>query len=563
MNNISDMIWESFSTHSEKIAVKTLNETYRYSELEKLTIQYINIINEITDGKRFIIGVYMSRSVHNIALLIAILRTRSSFLVLDKELPLSRLSKIIEISLLDVVITDSRAKNFESLDNVEVYSLIDIDYETYSSDKVTMDLPKILPDDRAYTLFTSGSTGFPKGVCISHEALAVFTKGFLNAVSFKNYETILALTNTAFDISILEILLPLTIGMTVILASDRDKMHPKYTIRFIKQLEPQIVQLTPSYLTYLQSYRNDISWMSNIKAVILGGEKITSKHVQAFEGNPDIKIYNAYGPTEATIWFSVGELNNCKNIHSGRPIDMMDYRIVDENMQDSEVGELLITGPCLSLGYINNESATKDKFIELDSRRFYRTGDLVKTDIDSNLVIFGRCDNQIKILGHRIELEDVEENIIMLTPIESCVVVYIENNLYCYFQSDEVECDTIALRDILKKELPLYMIPKRFCKLKKIPLTLNGKVDRTMLNSWTHVEIMEKEITDFIVESVGRPLSLDASLADNGFNSLEFVTLMVSIEEKFDIEFDDDALMMDYYKNMNAFIKYTRELMGE
>lgn len=563
MNNISDMICESFYKHSEKIAVKTLNKVYSYSELEKLTITYINIINEITDKKRLVIGVYMSRSIHNIALLIAILRTGSSFLVLDKEFPLSRLMKIIDISCLEVIITDSGSNDFNGIDNVRVYSLMDINYQSFSADKVHMDLPIILPDDKAYTLFTSGSTGLPKGVCISHEALAVFTEGFLKAIPFKNYETILALTNTAFDISILEILAPLTIGMTIILATDRDKIHPKYTIKFIKELEPQIVQLTPSYLTYLQAYRNDKEWMNNIKVVILGGEKITSKHMQAFESKPNILIYNAYGPTEATIWFSVGELTDSTSIHSGKPIDKMDYRIVDKDMQDSEVGELLLTGPCLSLGYINNDSATKEKFIKLDSKRFYRTGDLARKDINNNLEIIGRCDNQIKVLGHRIELEDIEENIIRLTSIESCVVVYRNNSLCCYYQSGESEDDIISIRDILKKELPLYMIPKSFFKLHKMPLTLNGKVDRKMLNNSKHDDILEKEIVDFITEYIVRPLIFDASLADNGFDSIEIVTLMVTIEEKYSIEFDDDAIMMDFYKNMNEFIKYTIKLIGE
>lgn len=476
MKNVTTMIWNQFKSKPESIAVQTMKFVYLYSDLEILVKKYMTKICSVTNKQKCIIGLYLSRSIHYIASMIAVLACGCSFLPLDKKMPFDRLQKIIKTCNVKIIIADTDVVFNENL-AITTITVSDV----LSIESIVEEAPyiqSIESKDLAYVIFTSGSTGFPKGVLISHYALFHFCNVFVNAITMKEYQSILALANTAFDMSIVDMLVSLTIGMRIILVTDQDLLHPRNIINIINKLKPDIIHLTPSHLIYLKAYQREFNWVSKVRLIILGGEKVNQSHLELLKAYSGVRIFNGYGPTEATVCFSIGELTHDDGIHVGKPLEGMKFKIVDDKFQECTVGELLLTGPCLSLGYINNIVQTREKFRFVRNNLYYCTGDIATIDKNNNLIIYGRSDNQVKIAGHRVELEDIEENIIKNIPhIVQCIVIYKEKVLNCYYKSS---C-SININDTyikLKALLPSYMIPSVFTKIQNFSLTPNGKIDR-------------------------------------------------------------------------------------
>jgi amino acid adenylation domain-containing protein len=359
----------------------------------------------------------------------------------------------------------------------------------------------------AYLIYTSGSTGRPKGILVQHRNVVNFIKGISSAVRLKPGSSILALTTICFDISVLELLLPLTKGLAVVIAAEQEQVDPEYLSKVIKRSAIDILQATPSRLKLLQ---DRFHCLKGIGYLLVGGEAFPGDLLNRLNGEFDGRIYNMYGPTETTIWSSLKELTGCigEEITIGRPIANTQVYILDKYYHLQPVGvtgELWIGGEGVARGYVNQPELTAEKFFNkaykyatmrlsphspqypiapLPHYRIYRTGDLARWLPEEDIEFLGRLDHQVKVRGFRIELEEIESHLLKLKPIKEIVVIAKKINgeeCLCAFMVSGKTIDSLEIRNKLSETLPVYMVPSYFIQLEEMPLTPNGKIDRKAL----------------------------------------------------------------------------------
>jgi acyl-coenzyme A synthetase/AMP-(fatty) acid ligase/acyl carrier protein len=319
---------------------------------------------------------------------------------------------------------------------------------------------------------------------------------------------------------------------------------------------------------------NDLKFMKNIEYILIGGEKLNSILLEHLHRHTNARIFNMYGPTETTIWSSVAELTNSNTVHIGRPIKNTGFFILLNNTREAKInepGEICITGDGLAKGYINNKGLTDKSFILIkDGIRIFKTGDIgIRTD-NGNYVCLGRNDNQIKIRGHRVELEEVEYNINSFSGIHKSVVLADKKNenMFAYFSSDN-KIDIYRLSKYLSTKLPEYLLPSKFFQIKEIPLTANGKVDRNyILSQIENIPSIEKkllssdkviqDIVGIINENISDKIDVNQdvniNLSDLGINSISLIKILIGIEDLYGFEFDDEILNISKLRTMNDLI---------
>ena len=429
---------------------------------------------EKSEKKDIRIAIYLDRSPYIIYSIFSILKLGYTYIPISKDTPKERIKYIINDSDVDAVITEQQ--NDYLFDILKIH----IDNAVYSGDINYQDINEY---ETAYIIYTSGTTGYPKGVKISYGALDNFIKGLTEKVTFSNLDRIVAIADIAFDISIVEILVSLVKGLTVVLADEKEMRNPRLLGKLIKRNCVTIIQMTPSRLLLLQAVDPLFTSLSCVRKILVGGEQFPLKLLKNLQNNTTAKIFNLYGPTEATVWVSISELTNSKLVNIGKPIKNTEIYIVDEDtklLPNGENGEIVIAGKNLSSGYVNNKTLTTEKFVTGDFERkkiLYKTGDIGRYNEDGTLEYLCRNDNQIKYNGYRIELEEIENVIDGLEGIEKSIVIYDQNTLIALFTSLK-EVDINRLRNYLANRVPAYMIPSAFFKISQFVYSINGKIDR-------------------------------------------------------------------------------------
>ncbi|MBA3721150.1 MAG: AMP-binding protein [Parachlamydiaceae bacterium] len=396
--------------------------------------------------------------------------------------------------------------------------------QSYSSQKSISISSQISPQDIAYMIYTSGSSGAPKGVMVSHQNVINFAWGMKQTINFSDHKRILSATTVSFDIFVLESWVPLLFGMTILLANETEQEDPSALANLIIKHKVSILQLTPSRLKLLASDESNLKKLSLLTELIVGGEAFPVELFSALKSQLSAKIYNIYGPTETTVWSSLREVIDEAHANIGYPIANTRLYIVDHNNNNQPInvpgvpGELWIGGEGVAAGYWNKADLNKDKFIQdpyFPKSRLYKTGDLAKWREDNSIDLIGRIDDQVKILGYRIELKEIELSLQQYPAIKQAVVVDIKENdrhflvAYYVLKSDilENEIPTDQLRGFLARSLPEYIIPSFFVALDKIPLTYSGKVDKKSLpkySSFTKARDNESSLSENNVEKIIR-----------------------------------------------------------
>ena len=545
INKVLNIIQNRFEEFANEKAVVCGNDSITYSELDRMSDILSFHILKYTNGQNRAIALLFERSIDYVVTVFGILKAGAAFLPLSKEFSKERIEYILKDSCVEIIIANYELK----MNNMRI-----INYKDLISDEVEM-LSKnnIAADRTAYIIYTSGSTGRPKGVPITYDALFMFYSGFVPQVKYKSRKKILATSSFTFDISLVEIIVPILTGMCIILVGEKESKHPRYVCNIITKHRPDYFQMTPTYIKYLLTYKGDYQIFENAESIVVGGEKFPDKLLYDLQKINGLKIYNAYGPTEATIWVSVGDLTEASYVHVGKPINKMKFKILNENQCFPLSGELLISGPCLTNGYINGTELNNQKFEIIENLIFYHSGDIATYDISNNVVIKGRIDNQIKINGHRIELEEVENYILTHTNIDACIVLFMFDVLFCYYIANKSNIS--QLKENLLKYIPLYMIPKYFYKIKCLPTNTNGKVDRKMVGKMDCV-LIKNEIFEVIQEIASCEVRADMSMLDLALDSLGYVNLIVKFEDKYQIEFDLFTLEFNYFKTINDLADY-------
>lgn len=441
-------------------------------------------------GRNALVGICVERSIEMLAALLGILKAGGAYVPLDPAYPSDRLAFMLEDSRPSVLVTQTSLQLRLPRHRAQIVCLDAPLPENTDNEARPADASQ--PGDLAYVLYTSGSSGRPKGVRIPRRALVNFLRSMQREPGLEPSDTLLAVTTLSFDIAGLELFLPLITGARVVIASREVALDGVRLSVLLNRSGATVMQATPATWRLLLAAR----WTGDPELKILcGGEAWSTDLADALL--PRCKsLWNMYGPTETTIWSSVARVEAGKPIVIGPPIANTTFQILapfPEPAPAGVPGELYIGGDGVADGYLNrpdltNERFVRDPFSSKPGARLYRTGDAVHRLPDGRIEFLHRIDEQVKIRGFRIELGEVESALRQHPGINQCVALAREDAhgdkfLVAWFvpADSQVVRENSELRHFLKQKLPDYMVPAAFVALDKLPLTANGKIDRKAL----------------------------------------------------------------------------------
>ncbi|MEM9822562.1 MAG: amino acid adenylation domain-containing protein, partial [Bacteroidota bacterium] len=605
--SIVDLFDEQVERSPDHVALVFEGEEWTYQFLQEKVNQLATYLREDTQvGPNDLVGILLERSPWAVIAILGILKAGAAYVPIDIDYPEKRKAFIVED-------TDLKTLIIHSNDLIDAVNLgasvfaIDLQLEKVTAQKITP-FPNAQKDNLAYVIYTSGSTGQPKGVMIRESNLL----NYFHA-SVKNYGAGMGsfsfplFTSLSFDLTQTSIFLTLLTGGTLLVERGNDLDQILKNISENDQVNA--IKLTPSHSLLLTETEN-----RSIKKAIVGGEALTSKHVEMLQQiNPDIDIYNEYGPTETTIGSTVAKIEDKDQITIGQPIANTQVYIVDQEnnlVPKGAVGELCIAGAGVAKGYLNQEALTNQKFIlnpftDHDSI-IYKTGDRAKWLGNGQLQYLGRVDDQVKVRGHRIELNEIAKTMATHPLVDEALVTTRQrsdttNEIIAYFiPSDKgkdflreksnnqlsmghAEIEETPTQDshppqnglseqmlmeirkelcqkivkYLQRELPAYMVPAWMFDLDQFPLTRNGKVDQSKLPQPDVLTIVNRK---YVAPETDKEISLAAiwkdllkveklGIYDNFFelggHSLLAIQVVSRVRDQFDVNIPIMALF-DY-----------------
>lgn len=479
---IHQLFEEQVKMNPDDIAVIDGERRITYSELNEKSnrLAWTLISRNVQQGS--IIGLQIEHSIELIIGILGILKSGACYLPIDSNYPLNRKKYIVKESALQLTLISNNA--VEKLEGVEYLNLNR--YEKLSN-KLCNPTIKHNAENPAYIIYTSGSTGKPKGVIIRHSNLVNYIYWVGKIYSGRGNLNFPLYSSISFDLTVTSIFTPLIHGAKIKIFNAIDQGSAIKSITEDKDIG--ILKLTPSHLQLL--VEDDLKNCS-IKSFIVGGEDLTSKLAGSI--NPNIAIFNEYGPTEATVGCMIYKFNKerdtQKSVPIGKAAGNVELYILDNNQMITPigvVGELCVSGKGLALGYLNNPQNTKEKFIKHPFKKgelLYRTGDLARWRNDGNMEFLGRIDEQVKIRGFRIELAEIEATILKYEIVKGCVVIVREekgNKYLCAYIISRKSSVKEELTKFIANYLPDYMMPSYFVEMNDFPLTTNGKIDKKKL----------------------------------------------------------------------------------
>ncbi|MEV7019825.1 beta-ketoacyl synthase N-terminal-like domain-containing protein [Streptomyces sp. NPDC093991] len=479
---------EAAQAHPDRVAVVDDHRSLTYRELLGSAHRLGRALGtdgaSDTDGGRPV-GLFLERSAAIPVACLTALALRRTFVPLDPRLPDNRLAYMAETADLGVILVDAATRDraarlFPRVPTREVDGAL-----LSASPEDAVPQPGAAwpagPADAgrtAYVMFTSGSTGTPKGVAVSEGNLVNFLHSVRQDPGMRPDDRIVALTPIGFDISLLEILLPLLCGAGVQVLSDEARTSGTLLAERIDSGGATVVQATPSTWRILKA----VGWRAKRPMTLLCGGEALDRDLADYLLSQSAAVYNMYGPTEATIWASWQRVTDAGRIHLGEPALGTRYYVVDadgRSVAPGMRGELMIAGDCVAQGYLNAPAAAFGALP--DGTPSYRTGDLVRYEGPSHLTFVSRKDGQRKVNGHRIELDEVAAAVAAQAPFATVVAVVRpepEPHLRCFVWLPAGEhFDAAAVRERCRETLPYYMVPQAVHRLTEIPLTANGKTD--------------------------------------------------------------------------------------
>ena len=428
-----------------------------------------------------LVAICVERSPEMLGAVLAVMLAGAAWVPLDPRHPKDRLQMVLEDSAAKFLLTlrDPGLQTSAKIINIaQTLGAPFIAPQSFAMSGITA-------DSLAYVIYTSGSTGKPKGVAIEHAALCNLLRSMQRTPGLTADDTLVAITTLAFDISNLELLLPLLTGARLVIATDAEVQDGRQLLTLIERTKATVLQATPGAWRILI----DAGWSSShpLKA-LCGGEALPRELAdKILTRTPN--LWNVYGPTESTIWSSATRVEpGTGPLRIGPPIANTQFYVLDQRRNPAPIGvtgELYIGGAGLARGYWNRPELTTEKFIPnpFGSGRIYATGDCARLHPDGTVELLGRADFQVKIRGYRIELSEIEAALITHPQVKEAVVTCHKTDtsaarLTAYITGS---ADAAALPDLLSRSLPEYMIPSTFVVLDQLPRTANGKLDRKAL----------------------------------------------------------------------------------
>lgn len=483
---VHQMFEEQAARRPEAAAVACGGTVLSYGQLDLLSNRLARTLRKTGVKPNMVVGILVSRSVELIMAILAVLKAGAGYVPLDPGYPAARVEYMLKAGQADILLTNEGLLDAGAYSGVQIWMEHDEEWDNDSSPL----LPLQTLQDMAYMIFTSGSTGNPKGVVVPQEAVVNFIYGLTGRIPFSEGKTMFSVTTAAFDIFLMETLLPLTQGMRVVLATEEEQHSADALLNRVWDAGAEFLQTTPSRLRLLLMHPKAEERLQRLQVLLVGGEQFPESLLSQARVLTNSRIYNLYGPTETTVWSTVQELTEHKPVTIGTPIANTRVYVLDDHMQpqpDRVTGQLWIGGKGVATGYHRSPELTSRKFARNPFRpqeRIFCTGDLARWRPDGELEVLGREDHQIKIRGYRVELEEIEHQLQTHSAIREAVVVARgeqETAELCAYYVGESELTVRALRAHLEGLLPAYMLPSEFIVVEALPLTPNGKIDRKRL----------------------------------------------------------------------------------
>lgn len=593
---IHDLIQAQVKRTPNAVAAQFGDDILSYKGLEQRSDQLAEILVAQGIKPGTLVGLFMNRSIEMLVGLLGVLKAGGAYLPLDPSFPSERLAFMLTDSEASFLLTQRCFLSDLPENSAQVICTDDLDQIESSTKTEQPKTERVTkPDDLAYVIYTSGSTGKPKGVQIHHRAVVNFLCSMRESLEINMDDTLLAVTTLSFDIAVLELLLPLTTGARVVIASAETAADGTLLADALADSNATFMQATPAgWRLLLES-----GWKGKEDLEILcGGEALTNDLAERLL-ECGFQVWNLYGPTETTIWSTIYRVTSTvdqgisNTVPIGRPIANTKIYILDANLQPVPVGvigDLYIGGDGLSRGYLNRPELTAGRFIfdPFDSSGFvYKTGDLARYLPDGNIEFFGRSDQQVKVRGFRIETGEVEVALAAHPSVSRAVVVAWKErssdaSLVAYVVANEgqEEAEPVHLREFLRAKLPEYMVPSIFVDLEALPLTPNGKVDRKALPppSQARPDLralyvaprtpLELELAEICAQVLGLEspngtpvVGVNDNFFDLGGHSLLGTRLVFLLREKYGLEAADLPLRVLFEQPTVANLARTIELV--
>jgi amino acid adenylation domain-containing protein len=565
--SLVDLVLTRIQPLGDATAVLCDGESLTYRQLDQRSAQLAVHLARLGIGPGHRVGILMDRSTQMLVALLGVLRSGAAYVPLYQLDPLDRLQSVLEDAGVSLVLTLDH-----NLSHVPAqFASLSLQSPEWQQQSNLSSLPPApAPDSTAYLIFTSGSTGKPKGVAVSHNSVVNLLLSVQQLLNVTPQDRLLAVTTINFDIAALELFLPLITGSGLVIASREDAMDGARLTALIREHNISILQATPHTWRFML----DAGFQSFPGLTMLcGGEPWARELADRLLAGGG-RLWNMYGPTETTIWSTACEITKSSGpITLGHPLANTHLYLLDENLQPvpgAASAELFVGGDGVAQGYHNRPDLTEQRFLPDPFRpgaNMYRTGDIVRRRDDNSIQFVGRADNQIKLRGYRIELEEVERAIVDTGQVQQCVTRVAqdprgESRLVAYFTTGDLSAfDANKLRAALYDRLPGAMVPTVFVHLAEFPLTQNLKIDRKRLpdpdwSSFTQLRDTVHHLPSQSVPATPSPvpdprvanmLSLwqevfpdllvdsESNFFDLGGQSLDFARLQTKIEQEFGV----------------------------
>ena len=478
--------------YPDKTAVIACGNRLTFRELNENANKIANHLIEMGLSIEQMVGVMLPRTVDVYAARQGIMKAGGAFLPIDPEYPDERISYILEDSGAEFVLVPKELVRERKMLVHNLSAKVLVLEELLTEDGNTEN-PRVAlkPENLCYCIYTSGSTGKPKGVMIEHRNLVNYVDDNPYNVEAQSYlynaTVSLAFAAITFDVSILEECIPLYHGITVCMAHEEEIHNPLALSKLILENGVDMMTCTPSFLINIIDMPEMKKALSQIKVFNVGAEAFPAAlYDKIMALGTGALVYNGYGPTETTIGCAFDQVTGDK-ITIGKPMANIKMVMIDKNrnlLPAGVPGELLIIGNGVGRGYVGKPELTADKFIKFEGMNAYRSGDLAKWNHHGKIEFMGRMDNQVKLRGLRVELDEIENVMNQYPTVKTSVVLVKEkdsNQFLCGYFVAEGQVEKQNLTCFMQKYLTPYMVPSVLMQLPELPLTNNGKVNRRAL----------------------------------------------------------------------------------
>jgi amino acid adenylation domain-containing protein len=494
---VHQWVADAVAEDPDAVAVTAEKATLSYGELDVRATALARSLRAhgVTAGSRVVVAV--PRSIDFVVAALAVLKAGGAYVPIDPEYPMRRQQLILADSGARLVIT-ADGPGPEGFPTIDMRAAADSapESEATGGDEAA---PEVSPDDLAYIVYTSGSTGVPKGVCITHAAVSDLISSDAR-LAISRGEVVAHLAPTAFDAATFEIWCALARGATVASLS-KDEISVAELGGTLRTIRPDWMFLTTGLFHLLVDH--DVEMFGAVGTVITGGDVLSPQHVRAAAEVVTRDLYAAYGPTETTVFASLHKVDPTRSyerVPIGRALRNKELRVLDDDLAElppGVTGEIYIGGNGLAWCYHRRAGLTAERFLPdpfsaIPGARFYRTGDLGRLLPDGEIEFIGRTDRQVKVRGFRVELGEIEAALSAHESIGAAAVLAVgddenDKRLVAYVApAGRAELSTTALRRWIDGVLPAYLAPSHYKVLAKLPLDPNGKVDRKALpDPWT------------------------------------------------------------------------------